>query len=108
VRHPPDQAFSGAASFAVALGAYQSARDRHVLPMYEFTTQLATLEPPPPEIQQVLGAVRGNQDAMDGFARVNAGVTSPAEFFSVANIGGILAAAADRASQPPRPGGPEN
>jgi hypothetical protein len=26
--------------------------------------------------------MQGNQDAMDGFARVNAGVTSPAEFFS--------------------------
>jgi len=60
--------------------------------------------------KQVLGAVHGNQDAMDGFARVNAGVTSPAGFFSEANIGGIIAAAAaaDRASQPPRPDGPEN
>ena len=40
-------------------------RDAHVLPIYEFTTQLATLEPPPPEMQQLLGAVHGNQDAMD-------------------------------------------
>jgi hypothetical protein len=30
---------------------------------------------------------------MDGFARVNAGVTSPAEFFSDENLGRILAAA---------------
>ena len=36
--------------------------------MYEFTTQLATLEPPPPELQQLLAAVHGNQEAMDGFA----------------------------------------
>jgi hypothetical protein len=28
---------------------------------------------------------------MDGFARVNAGVTSPAEFFSDDNVGRILA-----------------
>ena len=40
----------------------------------------------------------GNQDAMDGFARVNAGVTSPAEFFSDANVERILSSAATRAS----------
>ena len=57
----------------------------------ELTTQLATLEPPPPELQQLLAAVHGNQEAMDGFARVIAGVTSPAEFFSEENVGQILA-----------------
>jgi flavin-dependent dehydrogenase len=88
-----DESLSSARSFEVAMGDYQSTRDEHVLPMFEFTCQLATLEPPPPELQQVLGAVYGNQDAMDGFARVNAGVTSPAEFFSEENVGRIFAAA---------------
>jgi 2-polyprenyl-6-methoxyphenol hydroxylase-like FAD-dependent oxidoreductase len=87
------QSFSGAETFERAMGAYQSTRDGQVLPMYEFTAQLATLEPPPPELQRLLGAVHGNQPAMDQFARVNAGVTSPAEFFSEANVGRILAAA---------------
>ena len=71
---------------------YQAARDRQVLPMYELTTELATLEPPPPDLQHLLAAVHGNQEAMDGFARVIAGVTSPAEFFSEENVGRILAA----------------
>ena len=75
------------------MGEYQSTRDDEVLPMFEFTCQLATLEPPPPEMQQLLGAASGNQEAMDGFARVNAGVTSPAEFFAEENVGRILAAA---------------
>lgn len=88
-----DDALSAARSFDDAMGDYQSTRDEHVLPMYEFTCQLATLEPPPPELQQLLGAMTGNQDAMDGFARVNAGVTSPAEFFAEDNVGRILAAA---------------
>ena len=88
-----DESFSVARPFEVAMGEYQSTRDRQVLPMYELTTEIATLEPPPPEMQQVLGAVHGNQDAMDGFARVMAGVTSPAEFFSEENVGRILAAA---------------
>jgi flavin-dependent dehydrogenase len=88
-----DESLSGARSFDAAMGDYQSTRDEHVLAMFEFTCQLATLEPPPPEMQQVLAAVHGNQEAMDGFARVNAGVTSPAEFFSEENLGRIFAAA---------------
>jgi hypothetical protein len=35
----------------------------------------------------------GNQEAMDGFARVIAGVISPAEFFSAQNIGRITSQA---------------
>jgi flavin-dependent dehydrogenase len=87
-------AFAGRCSFESAMGEYQRRRDEHVLPMYEFTAELATLAPPPPELQQVLSAVSRNQEAMDGFARVNAGVTSPAEFFSDENVGRIVAAAA--------------
>jgi 2-polyprenyl-6-methoxyphenol hydroxylase-like FAD-dependent oxidoreductase len=86
-----DESFSGARSFDDAMGAYQSSRDEHVLPMYEFTCQFAMLAPPPPEIQQLLAAVHGNREAMDGFARVFAGVTSPSEFFSEENVGRILA-----------------
>ena len=62
--------------------------------MYELTAEFASLEPAPPELQQVLAAVHGNQPAMDDFARVIAGMTSPAEFFSEENVGLILAAAA--------------
>ena len=89
-----DETFSGARHFDVAMGGYQAARDAQVLPMYEFTCQLATLEPPPPEMQHLLAAMRGNQDAMDGFARTMAGVTSPAEFFSAENVARIFAVAA--------------
>ena len=89
-----DEAFSGARPFDAAMGAYQATRDRQVLPMYELTTQLATLEPSPPDLQQLLAAAHGNQEAMDGFARVIAGVTSPAEFFSERSVGRILAQAA--------------
>ncbi len=88
-----DQSFSGTRPFDDAMNDYRATRDAHVMPMYEFTCQLATLEPPPPEMQALLGAVHGNQEAMDGFARVNAGVTSPADFFSDANVGRIFAAA---------------
>jgi 2-polyprenyl-6-methoxyphenol hydroxylase-like FAD-dependent oxidoreductase len=88
-----DQTFSDRSPFDAAMERYQSTRDEHVLSMYEFTTQLATLEPPPPELQQLLAAMHGNQDAMDGFARVIAGVISPVEFFSEQNIGRITSQA---------------
>ena len=37
--------------------------------------------------------MHGNQHAMDGFTRVIAGVTSPAEFFSQENVGRIMSQA---------------
>ena len=89
-----DQALSGSRPFDQAMGEYQQTRDDHVLPMYEFTAELASLEPPPPELQRIFAAAAGSQEAMDGFARVNAGVTSPAEYFSEENVGRILAAQA--------------
>lgn len=88
-----DEAFLGLRSYDEAMAGYQSTRDAAALAMFEMTTMLATLEPPPPEMQQLLAAVSGNQEAMDQFARVNAGVMSPAEFFSEVNVGRIFAAA---------------
>ena len=87
------QSFSGTRPFDEAMGDYQRARDERVQPIFEFTCQVATLEPPSQQLQHVLGAAHGNQEAMDGFARVNAGVTSPAEFFSPENVGKIFEAA---------------
>ena len=76
------------------MAEYQRARDARVKAMYEFTCQLATLEPPPPEMQQLLAAAHGNRRAMDGFARMNAGTISPAEFFAPDNVEAIMSAAA--------------
>ena len=87
-----DQTFTGVRSFDDAMSEYQRTRDQQTLPMYEFTCQLATLEPPPPQMQQLFGAIHGNQSAMDGFVQVNAGTISPAEFFSPENIGRIMTA----------------
>jgi hypothetical protein len=65
---------------------YQERRDERVLPLYEFTTQLATLEPPPAEMQQLLATIAGSQAAMNAFVSVNAGTLSPAQFFDPAYI----------------------
>jgi hypothetical protein len=64
-----DQTLSGARPFDVAMRDYQSVRDEHVLPLYEFTAELASLEPPPPELEQLLG----HAGRPGGHGRVRAG-----------------------------------
>lgn len=88
-----DQTFSGQRTFDEAMLEYQRARDAQALPMYEFTYRIAPLEPPPAEFRKLLGAISGNPEAMAGFVQVNAGVRSPAEFFSEQNVQSILATA---------------
>jgi flavin-dependent dehydrogenase len=78
--------------FNEVMGAWHQERDAKNMPIYEFTAQLATLELSPPEMQQLLGAVHGNQHAMDAFVSVISGAVSPADFFSEENVGSILAA----------------
>lgn len=87
-----DEALAGGRPFDEAMSAYQRRRDEQVLPIYEFTTGLATLAPPPPELQQLLGAVHGNRKAMDAFTGLTAGTVSPAEFFDPRNVERILTA----------------
>ena len=87
-----DETFTGARSFETAMEEYQRMRDKHTLPMYEFTCQLATLAPPPPQMQRLFGAMHGNQTAMNAFVQMNAGTISPADFFSPQNVARIMGA----------------
>jgi 2-polyprenyl-6-methoxyphenol hydroxylase-like FAD-dependent oxidoreductase len=83
-------------SYDDVMTAWHRTRDAGAMPIYEFTTQLATLEPPPPEMQQLLSAMVGNQEAMNGFVSVVSGAVSPVEFFSEENVGRIFAATAQQ------------
>jgi 2-polyprenyl-6-methoxyphenol hydroxylase-like FAD-dependent oxidoreductase len=84
----------GRSSFDDAMSGYQATRDAAVGPVYEFTAQLASLTPPPPELQQLLGAAAGDPEAMSDFVSLTTGTVSPVEFFDPANIGRIMAGAA--------------
>jgi flavin-dependent dehydrogenase len=85
----------GEARFEPVMEAYQQARDAAALPIYGFTTEMATLEPPPAETLQLFAAIQGNQAATDAFVSVIAGTVSPVEFFDPAHIGQIFVAAAN-------------
>jgi len=86
-----DDAFAGRRSYDAAMAGYQEARDRAVLPIYEFTDDFARLRPPPPELQQLLGAMAGNQEAMDGFVSVQASTLPAPAFFAPESLAGIMA-----------------
>jgi 2-polyprenyl-6-methoxyphenol hydroxylase-like FAD-dependent oxidoreductase len=88
-----DDAFSGRRAYEEGMSAYQQSRDRDALPVYEFTDDFAQLRPPPPEMQQLIAAMHGNQQAMDGFVSVQADTLPAPEFFSPANVGRIMAEA---------------
>ena len=89
-----DQSFTGERPFDDAMADYQQQRDAAAMPMFELTCQLAAMEPPPPEMQQLLGAVHGNQEAMDDFVSVMAGTLGPPPaFFNPDNVGRIMAQA---------------
>ncbi len=75
------EALSEQRTFDEAMSAYREDRDERALPMYEFTMQLATLEPPPPPLAQLLTTVASDQAAMNDFVSVFAGTTSPSAFF---------------------------
>ena len=75
------------------LAAHESARNERVRPMYEFTTHLAALEPPPPDMQALFGALRHNQDATNAFLSAITGAIPLPDFMSNENIGLIMAAA---------------
>jgi 2-polyprenyl-6-methoxyphenol hydroxylase-like FAD-dependent oxidoreductase len=79
--------------FDEPLAAHEAARNERVRPMYEFTTHLAALEPPPPDMQALFGALRGNQDATNAFLSAITGAIPLPDFMSNENIGRIMAAA---------------
>ncbi len=89
-----DDAFAERRPYDDAMADFQRARDEEALPIYEFTCDFAKIEPPPPEMQQLMGAMRGNQEAMDGFVSVMAGTLPAPEFFAPENAGRIMAQAA--------------
>ena len=76
-----------------ALAGYEQERNESVAPMYDFTCGfMSTLEQPPPEIQQLFGALSGNQNETDRFFGTLAGTVPIPEFFSPDNMGRIIGA----------------
>jgi 2-polyprenyl-6-methoxyphenol hydroxylase-like FAD-dependent oxidoreductase len=89
-----DDGWSGRRPLAEALAEHQSRRDERVKPMFDFTCQLATLEPPPPHMQQLFAALRGNQDGINRFYSAITGSTPLPAFMNQENLAALMSAAA--------------
>jgi len=85
---------SGSADLDIALEAYETERNAATLPMYEMTLQHASLQPPPPEMQQLMGALIHNQEQANRFLGTMAGTVPIPEFFAPEHIGTLLLAGA--------------
>jgi 2-polyprenyl-6-methoxyphenol hydroxylase-like FAD-dependent oxidoreductase len=85
-----DGALSGTQPYDEALAGYQSARDTRAMPVYQMTLGIASLQPPDEQMIGLVSAIAGKQPAMDAFARLNSGVTSPAEFFAPDNVARLV------------------
>ena len=89
-----DDVWGGRRPFDAAMADYQRARDEASLPIYGLTCEFAKIEPPPPEMQMLFGALATQPAASDDFGSVMAGTLAAPEFFAPDNIGRIMAAAA--------------
>jgi flavin-dependent dehydrogenase len=89
-----DECFAGRQRYEDALAGYHRKRDEQALPLYELTSDFAKLEPPPTELQRLIGAMQGNQAAMDDFVSVMAATLPAPDFFGPENTGRIMERAA--------------
>jgi flavin-dependent dehydrogenase len=76
-----------------ALAQYERSRINAAKEMYEYTCDLARMEPEPPQVKRLFHALRGNQAETDRFFGVLAGTVRVSEFYAPDNVSRIIAAA---------------
>jgi len=70
-----DAGLSGRGALEEVLSAHEAARNERVRPMYEFTSEIATLEPPPAPLQQLFLSLRDDRRATNAFLSAISGAT---------------------------------
>jgi flavin-dependent dehydrogenase len=88
-----DAGLSEKQSLVDALAQYERQRNAAAMPSYALTRQLAALQPPPPEMQQLFGALLHNQAETNNFFGALAGTVPIPEFFAPENLGRIISGA---------------
>ncbi|HEX5111149.1 MAG TPA: NAD(P)/FAD-dependent oxidoreductase [Vicinamibacterales bacterium] len=82
---------TGTKTFEEAMRKYQQTRDEDSQAMFELTCNFATLAPPPPEMQLLLGAAAATEDAQVQFVSMMAGTLPVPAFFAAENVAKIMA-----------------
>jgi flavin-dependent dehydrogenase len=75
-----DDALRGRRPWTEARSDYRRRRDEAAMPMYEFTYQQSSMEPPPPAVAEALAALAGDPAATERFFGVFAGTVPVSEF----------------------------
>jgi len=86
-----DAGLSGRRPTDEALAAYEQTRNQSEMPYYELTSQLATLDPPPPEVRELLSALQHNPEQRSRWFGVFAHTVPVQEFFAPENVQRIMA-----------------
>ena len=92
--HTIHRSLAGGEPMNIALGQYEKTRNASRLPVFDFTCQLASLEPPAREMQQLLAAVHDNPEASRRFVSLIAGTQSFEDFFAPDAIQRLMVTAA--------------
>ena len=90
-----DTGLSGQQPMDDALARYEQQRNATITPIYELTCELAPFAPLPPDRQQLLEALAGNQAETNRFLGLIAQTVAIPEFFAEENVNRILSAAAN-------------
>ncbi len=94
-----DDGWSGRRPLDGALAHYQSERDRRAKPMFDFTCELAKLEPAPPHMRALFAALHDNREATEQFYAALTGASPLQEFMNPENIGRIVGTRAVSSAQ---------
>src|SRR5207302_6955526 len=94
-----DAGLAGRRPLDDALAIYEEQRNTSATPLYELNYQLASLQPPSPEQQQLFGALFGNQADTDRFFGTLCGTVPVQEFFAPDNLGRSMAGASAPATR---------
>jgi hypothetical protein len=73
-----------------ALAGYQAERDLAALPMYEFTAQLASFQPPRVEEQVLFASLQGRQAEIDRFLGVMTGSEPLRDYLAPGNLARVI------------------
>lgn len=85
-----DAGFSGRQPLEQALAAYEERRNHSETAYFEMTTQFAALAPPPPEMAQLLFALKDKPEQRGRFFSMLAHGVPVEEFFSPENVQNIM------------------
>jgi 2-polyprenyl-6-methoxyphenol hydroxylase-like FAD-dependent oxidoreductase len=88
------QGLSGALPLDEAMAQFQDRRDASAVPIYEFTREMAKLDPPPQEVIDLFVALRDNPKDTSDYFGIFAQTVSPAAFFAADNVRRIIASGA--------------